>query len=286
MDKSTSFSKKRELNCRGKILTLDQPVVMGILNITPDSFYDGKMYESTGEVIKQTEKMIKEGASIIDVGAVSTRPGAHEVSEDEEISRLDPVISMLVKQFPDIIISVDTYRSAIAKWAIDLGAGMINDISGGTFDESILELIPEYDIAYVLMHIKGKPENMQTNPEYDNIVDNIMDFFNGQIRKLNKNKFYNIILDPGFGFGKTLDHNYTLLKHLNEFKIPGYPVMAGVSRKSMINKVLKTKPARALNGTTILNTIALLNGADILRVHDVKEAMEVIRIVEQYKNIE
>ncbi|MCD4746858.1 MAG: dihydropteroate synthase [Bacteroidales bacterium] len=254
---------------------------MGILNITPDSFYDGDKYNSEYLWLKQTEKMLKEGASIIDIGVVSTRPGAKKISEKEELQRLLPVLTSIVKNFSDLIISVDTYRSGIAEIAVQNSAFMINDISGGTFDKKMFDTIAKLQVPYIIMHIKGAPQNMQKNPTYDNVVKEIKNFFSQQIKKLNLKGINDIIIDPGFGFGKTLKHNYEILNNLNSFNAFGLPVLAGISRKSMINKVLNTKPSEALNGTTVLNTICLLKGAKILRVHDVKEAMEVIKIVSQ-----
>ena len=276
-NKSISFS----LKSGSKILNLNKPKIMGILNITPDSFYDGGKYNSEYLWLKQTEKMLKEGASIIDIGVVSTRPGAKKISEKEELQRLLPVLTSIVKNFSDLIISVDTYRSGIAEIAVQNSAFMINDISGGTFDKKMFDTIAKLQVPYIIMHIKGAPQNMQKNPTYDNVVKEIKNFFSQQIKKLNLKGINDIIIDPGFGFGKTLKHNYEILNNLNSFNAFGLPVLAGISRKSMINKVLNTKPSEALNGTTVLNTICLLKGAKILRVHDVKEAMEVIKIVSQ-----
>ena len=278
MDKSTSFS----LNVSGKIT----PVVMGILNITPDSFFDGGKYTDQDSLILQAEKMLNEGAAIIDLGAASTRPGAGEVTEGEEMKRLMPALHYLKREFPDAIISVDTYRSNVAKTAIENGAHIINDISGGTFDAMMFQTVADLNVPYVLMHIKGTPQNMQSNPQYVDVVQEVKYFFKNQLRKLrNIGVTENIILDPGFGFGKTLVNNFELLKYLSSFTDLGCPVLAGVSRKSMISKVLQSTPEKALNGTTALNTIALLNGASILRVHDVKEAVESVRLVEFYRNV-
>ena len=277
--KDTFFSRKKTINCGGKLLTIDKPLVMGILNITPDSFYDGGFYVSEIDQIKQTEKMLEEGADIIDIGAVSTRPGAKEVSKEEELKKIVSVIELLLKNFPKIIISVDTYRADIAKNAIESGAKIINDISGGMFDSKIFETVADLNVPYIMMHIKGTPENMQLNPNYSDIVKEIIFFFSQQIDKLKKIGVNDIIIDPGFGFGKILENNYELLKKLDNFKIFELPLLVGFSRKSMINKVLNTKPYEALTGTTVLNTIALMNGANILRVHDVKPAVETIKIV-------
>ncbi len=271
-----------ELKWNDKYLDLSKPVVMGILNLTPDSFYDGKKNQSLSNAIRQTEKMVIEGAAIIDIGAVSTRPNAPNVSADEEWGRLRTPLAEIRKRFPDAFLSIDTYRSSIAQQAADFGADMINDISGGRFDEHMFETIAGLNLPYIMMHIKGNPTTMQQYPVYENVVSEISDFFEKQLSKLaSLGLTENIILDPGFGFGKTVEHNYELLQNFSEFKKLEFPLLAGLSRKSMINKVLGTNPGDALNGTTVLNTIALLNGANILRVHDVKEAMEAVKLVEK-----
>lgn len=265
-------------SCAGKLLDLSHPVVMGILNITPDSFFDGGFYPAIPDQLSHVEKMLNEGAAIIDIGAVSTRPGAVPVNEDEEVRRLLPTLTAIKKHFPDAIISVDTFRANVAKIVIENGAGMINDIYAGRFDLKMIETIQSAGIPYVMMHMQGNPGDMQVFPYYQNIVEEITAFFIEQTRKF-QNGFKQIILDPGFGFGKTVEHNYQLLQEFQTFKTIGFPLMAGFSRKSMINRVLKTKPSEALNGTTVLNTIALMKGADILRVHDVREAVEAITLV-------
>ena len=262
-----------------RVLNSSEPLVMGILNITPDSFYDGGKYTTEKEWMQKAEEIVEEGGKIIDLGAISTRPGAKEITEKEEKNRLLPALKSIRKKFPDTTISVDTYRSEIAKAAVDEGADMINDISGGTMDGKMFKTISELNVPYVLMHIKGTPQNMQQNPDYDDVIEEIATFFRDQILKLNDHGFDDIILDPGFGFGKSISHNYRILRKLRAFSVMGYPVVAGLSRKSMINRVLNIPPEEALNGTTILNTIALLNGANILRVHDVKEAVEAIALV-------
>ncbi|MBI9037553.1 MAG: dihydropteroate synthase [Bacteroidales bacterium] len=254
---------------------------MGILNLSMDSFFEGNSNNNIIGLIDQTKKMLDEGAKIIDIGAVSTRPGAKLVSEEMELKSLLMVIPELIKNFPKVIFSVDTVRANIAEKVIEAGADMINDISGGTMDDKMFETIASLQVPYVLMHIQGTPQNMQDDPKYENVVLEIEQFFLNQINKLERLGFSQIILDPGFGFGKTLEHNYKILKNIKLFTKLGFPVLAGVSRKSMINKVLKTTPKTALNGTTVLNTIAVLNGAKILRVHDVKEAVEVIKLCEQ-----
>lgn len=266
-------------------IELSTPVVMGILNITPDSFYDGGSYKNLDEILSRAGKMIGEGAAILDVGAVSTRPGAEEVSEAGEWARLKPVLENLIKTFPKQCISVDTYRSRIAEKAVDAGAAMVNDISGGTFDDQMFDAVARLQVPYIMMHIQGTPQTMQIAPEYNDVVQEVYEFFERQLQLLRAKEMKStVIIDPGFGFGKTVDHNYALLKHLALFKKLDCPVMAGLSRKSMINKVLGTKPASALNGTTVVNAIALMNGADILRVHDVKEAVEVVQIVKKLKS--
>ena len=268
-----------------KIIDFSTPVVMGIINIAPDSFYDGGKYSTEEEWIDHTGQMIKDGAEIIDIGAVSTRPNALLIDEQEEINRLLPVLKVIRANYPDTIISVDTYRSIVARQVIKQGANMINDISGGRFDHNMFDVIAQTGVPYVMMHIQGTPQNMQINPVYENIVEDIKSFFHRQIDKLNKLGVRNIIIDPGFGFGKSLDHNYELLFKLKSFHTFGLPLMAGISRKSMINKVLGTSPTDALPGTIVLNTIALLNGVNLLRVHDVKEAMDAVRLVAKYKTV-
>jgi dihydropteroate synthase len=284
-DKSTSFSQHLILKCGDRIIDLTTPAVMGILNLTPDSFFDGGKLKSDLEILQKVEKMINAGADIIDMGAVSTRPGATTVSEIEELKRLLPAFKKVSGKFPESIISIDTYRSRVAAELIQSGAHIINDISGGTFDPMMFNLIAETKVPYILMHIKGTPENMQNNPVYLDVTIEVKNFFKAQLYKLKALGIHgNIVLDPGFGFGKNLEHNYQLLKELEQIKKLGFPILAGMSRKSMVNKVLNTIPESALNGTTVLNTIALLNGANILRVHDVKEAKEAISLVEQMRS--
>jgi dihydropteroate synthase len=280
MDKGTFFCKKTTINCKGKILNLQHPIVMGILNITPDSFYDGGKNNSETTVLKKVEQMLVEGASIIDIGATSTKPGAKLVSQEEEILRLLPVLKIVINQFPEIIISIDTFRSYVAEMAIKEGAAIINDVSGGEMDEKMFETIARLNVPYILMHMQGTPQTMQQNPEYKDVVKEIIFILSGKVEKLKQLGVKDIIIDPGFGFGKTVAHNYQLLKNLNCFIFFDLPILVGVSRKSMINKVLNVKPNEALNATSVLNTIALINGVDILRVHDVKEAVEAIKLVE------
>lgn len=260
-------------------LDLSIPVVMGIVNITPDSFYDGGKMEDETVMLSAVEKMIIEGASIIDVGAVSTRPGADVISTKVELGRLLPVVQAIRKNFPEVILSIDTFRSWVAVRVIDeVGPIIVNDISGGTLDSKMFETVGKLQMPYILSHIKGTPRDMQDNPQYEDLIKEISSYFAEKVKRLTKAGVKDIILDPGFGFGKNLDHNYDLLNKLDSFKVFQLPVMAGMSRKSMIWKALDVKPETALNGTTVANTLALMGGADVLRVHDVKEAVEAIKI--------
>ncbi|MDD4603028.1 MAG: dihydropteroate synthase [Bacteroidales bacterium] len=267
------------LYCCGRALDLSTPVIMGILNITPDSFFDGGNYLTQETQLKQVEKMLEEGASIIDLGAVSTRPGAQEVSQTDELDLLLPVVKNLRQHFPDSIISIDTFRPVVARAVVEQGADIINDIYGGRFEQGMLEVVSMLKVPYILMHMKGDPITMQVKPEYSDVMAEITYFFEQQLAKCRNQGITQVLLDPGFGFGKSVAHNFTILSHLTSLQSLGAPLVVGLSRKSMINKVLQTKPTTALNGTTVLNTIALIKGADILRVHDVKEAMEAIRLV-------
>lgn len=283
-DKDTPFAPTtKALHCKDQILEFSSPKVMGVLNITPDSFYDGGRYMQEKRWMEQGEKMISDGASIIDLGAMSTRPGAAALSWEEEMERMALPLELLKKAFPDTLFSIDTYHANTAEECINLGADIINDISGGTMDDAMFGVIARYKVPYVLMHIHGTPANMQEQPLHENCVALIRKFFTDKVQELRSMGINNLIIDPGFGFGKTLRCNYDILKHLASFRIDGLPILGGISRKSMINKILNTNPSKALNGTTVLNTIALLNGADILRVHDVKEAMEAIKVVSYYK---
>ncbi|WP_435415837.1 dihydropteroate synthase [Polaribacter aestuariivivens] len=269
------------INCKGTLVDLSSPKVMGILNITPDSFFDGGKYKNEVEILNQTEKMLLEGATFIDVGAYSSRPGATHISEEEELNRIIPVINLLVKNFPEIIISADTFRSKIAKESVENGVAIINDISGGKMDDKMFETVAKLQVPYILMHMLGTPQNMQKNPVYKDVTQEIISFFAEQIYKLHQLKLNDIIIDVGFGFGKTVAHNFEILKNLNLFKSLDAPILAGISRKSMLYKTLDISAQEALNATTSANTIALLNGANILRVHDVKEAVEAVKIVNQ-----
>lgn len=281
----TGFYKNLTLKLKGKELDLSTPVVMGILNATPDSFFDGGKHNDVKAAIEHAEKMIAEGASIIDIGACSTRPGANDVDPKEEIERLIPVLKEIRKRFPETVISADTYHSEVAKAAVDEGADIINDVSGGTIDKDMFSTMGKLKVPYVLMHMKGTPLNMQQNPEYNDVVAEVKSYFEEKIKELKHLGVEQIIIDAGFGFGKTVEHNYLLLKSLNEFTDLDYPILAGISRKSMVNRIINTKPEEALNGTTVVNTLALMNGAKILRVHDIKEAKEAIMITDYYKSL-
>jgi dihydropteroate synthase len=282
--KDTFFSRKYLINCRGSLLDLSQPRVMGVLNVTPDSFYDGGRYFQEKAVSHQLDKLIAEGADIIDVGGYSSRPGADHIPVSEERDRIRPVLDLIRKMHPGLIVSVDTFRAEIAREVVeDYQVDIINDISAGEMDPPIFDAIAELQVPYVMMHMKGTPQDMKERAHYEDMMKEIMDYFSGKYDQLRKLGVNDIILDPGFGFGKTVQHNYQLLYNLNQFKIFELPVMVGISRKSMIYKTLDITPDESLNGTTVLNTIALMNGANILRVHDVKEAREVIQLVERYR---
>lgn len=267
------------INCRGKLLDFSTPKVMGILNLTPDSFFDGGQLTGEAAVLKHVEKMLNEGANIVDVGGMSSRPGAKIISEEEEITRVLPQVQNVVKNFPNAIISIDTIRASVADECLKAGAHIINDISAGRFDANMLPVVAKYKAPFVIMHMQGMPDTMQQNPQYENVVNELLDFFAERIKACRSAGIIDTILDPGFGFGKTLEHNYTLLRNLQLFSTFNCPVLAGVSRKGMITKLLNIKAEDALNGTSVLNTIALINGASILRVHDVKEAKEAVKLV-------
>lgn len=261
-------------------LDLTSPVVMGILNVTPDSFYDGGKYLSETKVIGRIRQIVEEGAGIIDVGAYSSRPGAAFVDEKEELGRLAWAVELVRKYYPSVPVSIDTFRAGVAKEIVDcLGEVMVNDISGGTLDDGMFDFVASSGVPYIMMHIQGTPQTMQKNPVYDNVVADVRRFFTDRIARLNAAGFDNIILDPGFGFGKTLDHNYELMSGMHTYRDLGYPLLVGISRKTMIYKALGCTANEALNGTTVLNTISLMKGASILRVHDVKEAVEAVKLV-------
>jgi len=279
--KNTFFPVKKTCNFRGKLVHIDSPLIMGIINLTPDSFYQGSLVNSHEELILRAETMLKEGAHILDIGACSTRPGAEQPDEDTERRRLFPALQVLRKNFPDAVLSVDTWRASIAKEAVyEYGVDMINDISAGNMDPDMFQTVAECKVPYLLMHMQGTPQTMQKNPVYQDAVQDILSFFALKTEELvRKYHVHDIFIDPGFGFGKTLEHNYILLENLDAFRILGFPVVAGISRKSMIHRILACTPEEALNGTTVLHTIALLRGASVLRVHDVKPASEAIRLV-------
>ncbi len=282
-----SDKTKKTLNFRGHIVSLDTPIVMGIINITPDSFFDGGRYVEKDAIVQRAKQLLEEGATILDIGAYSSRPGADEVPEDEELKRLQIALAAIREHFPDAIISVDTFRPKVAEQVLkDFNVQMINDIMGGGENFEIYNVIAKYNVPYVLMHIQGTPQTMQIAPHYEDVVQEIVLYFAERLYKLRGLHINDVVLDPGFGFGKTLDHNYEILAKLDQFKILfKEPLLVGVSRKSMIYKYLGITPSEALNGTTVINTIALQKGADILRVHDVKEAIEAIKLVEKMKQI-
>jgi dihydropteroate synthase len=271
------------LNCKGKLLLLDKPLVMGIINATPDSFYEGHLNKRLDEIVLLAEKMIAEGADIIDVGGQSTKPGSKRISEEEELERVLPIINAIHKKDTTIIISIDTFYSNVAKITIDNGASIVNDISAGSIDDKMITTVASLKVPYICMHIKGTPDIMQHEPYYDDVVKEVLDFFINKVDECKQAGIVDVIIDPGFGFGKNIKHNFRLLKNLNVFSILQKPILAGLSRKSTIYKTLGVTANDALNGTTVLNTMALLNGASILRVHDVKEAKEVIELFEAYK---
>jgi len=282
--KKTSVNKKRVISCGDKILNLEEARIMGILNLTDDSFYDGGKYNNADKYIARAAELIECGAHIIDIGAASTRPGAKLISDKEEWEVLQKPLDEIRKHFPDIIISVDTYNASQIRKCADAGVNIINDISGGSWDENMFTEISKYQMAYVLMHIKGQPDNMQKAPVYHSVTNEVQAYFKSKIDELEALGFSNIILDPGFGFGKDIEHNYELLANLKELTTLDYPVLVGLSRKSMVFKVLNNTAKESLNGTTVLNTLALQNGAQILRVHDVKEASETIKLFGYYCN--
>ena len=282
-----SYGKNsNSINLRGEIYSLDSPRIMGILNITPDSFFDGGRYLNIDSILSQVEEMINEGTDFIDIGASSTRPSAKRISEEEELRRLSEPVRQIRNTFPEMYISIDTYRSSIAqKMVSDFGVDIINDISAGLMDEAMFETIADLNVPYIIMHIQGTPENMQLNPTYTDVVKEVLLFLSERLEKLNLLGVNDVIADPGFGFGKTLDQNYEILDNLDVFSMLEIPLMVGLSRKSMVYNLIESTPDDALNGTSILHAMALLNGADILRVHDVKQAKEAITIVNKLKEI-
>ena len=267
------------INCAGKLIDLSIPKIMGILNITPDSFYDGGRYNSDKKILDHVEKMIIDGAIFIDIGAYSSRPGGVDIDENEELKRIIPAVELVNKKFPEIIISVDTFRSKVAEVCLNSGAAIINDISASQLDEKMMETISKYNVPYIIMHMKGNPQNMMDKTNYDDMLQEMIKYFSKKINQAISYKINDIIIDPGFGFAKNIKQNYDLLNHLDLLKILDKPIMVGISRKSMIYKSLNSTPEEALNGTTVLNTVALIKGASILRVHDVKEANECIKLI-------
>lgn len=266
------------INCKGQLIDLTTPKVMGILNVTPNSFFDGGKYKNDSEILSRVEKMLKDGATFIDIGAYSSKPSAEFVSEEEELQRIIPIIQLILEHFPETLISIDTFRSEVAKACIENGAVIINDISAGILDDKMLETIAKYNVPYIMMHMRGTPQTMQTMTNYDNIVKEILFYFSERIAQARSLGINDLIVDPGFGFAKTLEQNYEVLQKMELFEMLELPLLAGVSRKSMIYKTLNSSADKALNGTTVLNTIALTKGAKILRVHDVKEAMECVTL--------
>ncbi|WP_116787187.1 dihydropteroate synthase [Flavobacterium psychrotrophum] len=270
------------INCNGRLIDLSTPKVMGILNCTPDSFFDGGKYKDENTLLAQAEKMLTDGATFIDIGAYSSKPNAAFVTEQEEIERIVPVVELVLQQFPGTLISIDTFRAKVAKAAIKAGAAIINDIAAGLLDDTMLETVGKYKVPYIMMHMRGNPQTMVTLTQYDDIMHEMLFYFSERIAAARKQGIEDIIIDPGFGFAKTLEQNYEVMSKLELFsQITGLPLLSGISRKSMIYKLLGTTPQEALNGTTVLNTVSLLKGAKILRVHDVKEAIEAVRIVGQ-----
>ena len=273
-----------EINIKGNLLDLNKPKIMGILNVTPDSFFDGGLYNTEKKVDIQVTKMIEDGMDILDVGGYSSRPGAKEISINEEIDRVIPVVKFIRKKYPELILSVDTFRSEVARNCLDLGIDIINDISAGCIDKNILDVVAEYNCPYIMMHMKGTPQTMQINPEYENLIKELLIYFAKRIYLAREKGIIDIIVDPGFGFGKTLDHNYTIMKKIENFKLLDLPILVGISRKSFITKQLDIDKKDSLNGTTALNMYFLEENINILRVHDVKEAKECIMLHEKIKS--
>ncbi|MCX2453131.1 dihydropteroate synthase [Pedobacter sp. PLR] len=284
MAKDTFLNPKTTLNLQGRLVDISKPTVMGILNLTPDSFYNNSRVDNADDALRRTETFLNEGAKFIDIGAYSSRPGAAEVSEDEELSRMVPIVEIISKKFPEAWLSIDTFRAKVAKESVEAGAHLINDISGGELDEAMFQTAADLQVPYILMHMRGTPQNMQQQTGYSNIGLDLIDYFSEKIAVLKKLGVKDIILDPGFGFAKTTNENYQLLNQLQDLDIFELPLLVGFSRKSMIYNFLGNDPQQALNGTSILNTIALMKGAGILRVHDVKAAAECIALVEKTRS--
>lgn len=272
------------INCKGTLIDLSKPKVMGILNVTPDSFFDGGIFKNENGIITNVQKMLNDGATFIDVGGYSSRPGAEFVSEEEELNRVVPIIELLISHFSDILISVDTFRSEVALQAIEAGATIINDISAGLLDENMIPVVAKLQVPYIMMHMRGTPQTMQNLTDYTDLIKEINFYFSERIAKARSFGINDIVLDPGFGFAKTIDQNFELLQKLEVLQLAGLPILAGISRKSMIYKALGTTPENALNGTTFLHAFCLQKGASILRVHDVKEAVECIKLMSQFGN--
>ena len=272
------------INCKGKLIDLSQPKVMGIINITPDSFYSGSRSNTEKEILKTAERMLKEGADFLDLGAYSSRPGADDIPMEEELKRMLPAVEAILKEYPEALLSIDTFRARVAEESIKAGAAMINDISAGNLDKNMLKIIARYQVPYIMMHMKGTPQNMKDLNQYDDLLHDVLFYFSGRIKAARERGINDIIIDPGFGFAKNIEQNYELLSKLELFQNLELPLLVGVSRKSMIWKKLNISADEALNGTTVLNTAALLKGANILRVHDVKEAMESIKLTRELIN--
>jgi len=268
----------KSINFKGKLITFEVPKVMGILNVTPNSFFDGGLHNSLEKIEQQTERMLLEGADIIDIGAYSTQPNAPFVSEEEELQRIMPVVKHLVDKFPDIILSVDTFRSEVAKQTLDLGAAMINDVSAGNLDDKMMQVVGNFKAPYIMMHMKGTPQNMQQFTDYEDVMHEMIYYFSDKMAQAQQHGIVDVIVDPGFGFSKTLDQNYEVLNKLDLLQHLNVPILSALSRKSMIYKFFETTPQEALNGTTVLNTVSLIKGANLLRVHDVKEAVECVKL--------
>jgi len=282
---TSKFESMKKINCKGQLLDLSKPIVAGILNVTPDSFYDGGKYTNIEDVKNRVKQIISEGADIIDIGAYSSRPKAKHISEKEELQRLIPTLEMIQKEFPEAIISVDTFRSEIAKTVVNnYGVSIINDISAGNYDKNMFNVIAELNIPYIMMHMQGVPQNMQQNPQYDDLIKEILMYFAKKLEIAKQIGINDVIIDPGFGFGKTLEHNYEILNELEKFEILDCPILVGISRKSMIYKLLDKKPEDVLPATLALSMTALEKGTSILRVHDVKETVQVIKVFNKLKS--
>lgn len=284
MTKNKNLNTPTTIECKSKLLDLSTPTIMGILNLTNDSFYDGGQHNSIKKALLQTEKMLDDGAEIIDIGAYSSRPNARHISLTEEWQRIEKTLQIINKNFPNILISIDTFRSEIARRCIDNGADIINDISAGNLDHKMFDVVTELNVPYIMMHMKGTPQNMQKKPHYKCIEKEVIEYFYSKVKYLNDKGFKKIIIDPGFGFGKTIEHNYKLLNNLEKLHVLKLPIMIGISRKSMVYKVIETDAKNAINGTSVLHTFGLNKGVSILRVHDVKEAVECVKLINFAKN--